>query len=107
MTDSSWSKTPKERRWPPPETAGTPWHGRWSASVRLRGAPSHHGRVGLRCERAIAGAVRRWRANSRSGLRTGRGETWSGDPRGAPFRVISDDDLLRFFAVCETAGMLG
>jgi hypothetical protein len=24
-----------------------------------------------------------------------------------PFRAITDDDLLRFFAVCETAGMLG
>ncbi len=29
------------------------------------------------------------------------------DVVGKPFRAIPDDDLLRFFAVCETAGMLG
>jgi hypothetical protein len=29
------------------------------------------------------------------------------DVVGDPFRAITGDDLLRFFAACETAGMLG
>jgi hypothetical protein len=31
-------------------------------------------------------------------------DAWSGT---FPFRAITDDELLRFFAGCETAGMLG
>jgi hypothetical protein len=31
-----------EERWSPPRKANAPWHRRWSAVVRLRGAPQRH-----------------------------------------------------------------
>jgi len=56
--------------------------------------------------RVITGGTPKWRtlANARVWSLASRARR---DVVGIPFRAITDDDLLRFFAVCETAGMLG
>jgi hypothetical protein len=75
----------------------------WYAVVRLRGAPQRHAWSGRDHAHAITdagGAGDRMDVASFEPNVTRRG-------RAMPFRAFTGDDLLRFFTVCETAGMLG
>ena len=53
--------------------------------------------------RAARWEPRGWRSAGEIWIRSECGATWS----GVPFRAITDDDLLRFFTVFQTVGMLG
>ena len=99
--DKPLSKVGKQR-WPPSGTASAPWPARWCANERLRVVSVLPECAPRWITRARARA-RCWRPNGRDQRRSESDETWL----ASAFRAITDDDLLRFFAVCETAGMLG
>ena len=81
-------------------TTSSPWHvTRVTNGCEV--APQSRGGGDDRCDVGHAGAS--WRARERAMESTRAGRCVVGEAH----RAITDDDLLRFFTVYETAGMLG
>src|SRR5262245_44672893 len=90
-----------ERGWPPSGDASAPWRDRSRASRGCAVAPQSRG-CGERDRRDVDAGVS-WRERDDGVLRRVLVGAWESELS----RATTDDDLLRFFTVSVTAGMLG